>query len=152
VLCKKSSLQIRNLWSGSTQAHTVRDETKTTSSASRMPAPRMGLRRHGRSCLLVAMAAVTAGAGTVTGTGNVTCPSTDRVMPGYSIFQGGIAAASTTVDNQTACCALCHGDYKDECQGWEWIDRTKVQCMGTEHVPSFALPAAHQVAAHRSYT
>ena len=117
-----------------------------------MPAPRMGLRRHGRSCLLVAMAAVTAGAGTVTGTGNVTGPSTDSVMPGYSIVQGGIAAASTTVDDQTACCALCHGDYKDECQGWEWIDRTKVQCMGTVNVPSFALRAAHQVAAHRSYT
>ena len=90
----------------------------------------MGRRRpHGRSCLLVAMAAVTAGAGTVTGTGNVTCPSTDRVMHGYSIFQGGIAAASTIVADQTACCALCHGDYKDECQGWVWIDRTKVQCM-----------------------
>ena len=30
--------------------------------------------------------------------------------------------ASTNVSDQGACCALCHQDYHDECQGWEWID------------------------------
>lgn len=54
-----------------------------------------------------------------------TCP--DKLLPGVSIYQGGIVAASKMVANLSDCCELCHGDFKDECAGWEWIDLTKVR-------------------------
>eukprot|EP00666_Eupelagonemidae_sp_cell4sb_P017750 gene17750-biopygen6709 len=47
-------------------------------------------------------------------------------MPGYSIYQGGTVVAFANVTDVTACCALCHGDYKDECVGWEWVNVSEV--------------------------
>ena len=54
-----------------------------------------------------------------------TCP--DKLMPGYSIYRGGIVAAQRNLSSQAECCALCHGDMKDECLAWEWIDQHVVK-------------------------
>jgi len=44
------------------------------------------------------------------------CP--DKILPGYSVFAGGTVAAYANVSGgQSACCALCHGAYRDECLG-----------------------------------
>jgi hypothetical protein len=42
------------------------------------------------------------------------------------VYEGGILAASTNATDQAGCCALCHGLYHDECQGWEWINTSFV--------------------------
>ena len=52
---------------------------------------------------------------------NQTC--SDKILPGYSIYRGSIVAAERNLSSQTDCCALCHGDMKDECLAWEWIDQ-----------------------------
>ena len=60
--------------------------------------------------------------------GGDSCP--DTLLPGASLFVGSTVAASTNVSDQAACCALCHGAYKDECLAWEWID---VKVVHTNH-------------------
>jgi hypothetical protein len=60
--------------------------------------------------------------------GGDSCP--DTLLPGTSLFVGSTVAASTNVSDQAACCALCHGAYKDECLAWEWID---VKVVHTNH-------------------
>ena len=52
---------------------------------------------------------------------NQTCP--DKIFPGYSIYRGSVVAAERNLSSQADCCALCHGDMKDECLAWEWIDQ-----------------------------
>jgi hypothetical protein len=52
------------------------------------------------------------------------CP--DKILPSHSVYKGGMLVASTNVSDQGACCALCHGPYHDECEGWEWIDTSRV--------------------------
>lgn len=47
-------------------------------------------------------------------------------MPGFSIYQGGIVAGNANASSPAACCALCLGDYKDECAGWEWVNHSLV--------------------------
>ena len=53
-----------------------------------------------------------------------TCP--DKILSNHSIYEGGTLVASTNVTEQASCCALCHGLYHDECQGWEWINTSIV--------------------------
>jgi len=54
----------------------------------------------------------------------VQCP--DKLLANYSIYQGGIVAAQRNLSDQADCCSLCHGDMKDECVAWEWIDQRVV--------------------------
>ena len=58
------------------------------------------------------------------------CPTTDKVLVGVSIYKGGIIAAQANVSSEADCCDLCHGDYKDECAAWEWVDQSKVASPG----------------------
>ena len=52
------------------------------------------------------------------------CP--DKVFTGYSVFNGGLIAAQRNLTSQASCCALCHGEMKDECLAWEFIDQRVV--------------------------
>ena len=45
-----------------------------------------------------------------------TCP--DKILEGTGIGGGGTVTALANVTSQAACCALCHGNYHDECSGW----------------------------------
>ena len=54
-------------------------------------------------------------------------PPACEAKPGLSIFQGGTVAAYANVSSAAACCALCGGDFKDECAGWEWVNLTVVR-------------------------
>jgi hypothetical protein len=67
--------------------------------------------------MIVAIAASIAAAASM-------CP--DKILSGYSIFKGSEVTAYANVSDQAACCALCHGDYHDECVGWEFINTTLV--------------------------
>jgi hypothetical protein len=44
------------------------------------------------------------------------CP--DKILPGTGIGGGGKVTSLNNVSSQAACCALCHGDFHDECSGW----------------------------------
>lgn len=59
------------------------------------------------------------------------CP--DTVLPGTSLFQGSTLVAYANVSNQSACCALCHGPYHDECLAWEWVEDTVVRHLRGSH-------------------
>ena len=45
-----------------------------------------------------------------------TCP--DKILASTGIGGGGTVTALANVTTQAACCALCHGNYHDECNGW----------------------------------
>ena len=45
-----------------------------------------------------------------------TCP--DKILASTGIGGGGTVTALANVTSQAACCALCHGNYHDECNGW----------------------------------
>ena len=47
----------------------------------------------------------------------------DRILNATSIYQGSSVTTFATVKDQASCCALCHGDYSDECVGWEYIGK-----------------------------
>jgi len=85
--------------------------------------PPAAARRHGGPAAAAAAAVAAAAAAAV-------CPGSDTVLPGHSIYKGGVLAATLNVSNEAACCASCHGDYHDECLGWEWID---VSVVHTNH-------------------
>lgn len=53
-------------------------------------------------------------------------PAACKAMPGFSIFQGGTVASYANVTSPAACCALCEGNFKDECAGWEWVNLSLV--------------------------
>ena len=65
------------------------------------------------------------------------CPATDHVLTGMGIGSGGTVTALANVTSQAACCALCHGNYHDECHGWVW---------GTSGVGGDAMMAKHNCA------
>lgn len=44
------------------------------------------------------------------------CP--DKILPATGIGGGGTVTSLQNVSSQAACCALCHGDFHDECSGW----------------------------------
>ena len=52
------------------------------------------------------------------------CP--DKVLAGYSVYDGGLVVAQRNLTSQADCCALCHGEMKDECLAWEFIDQRVV--------------------------
>eukprot|EP00040_Diaphanoeca_grandis_P014108 m.71386 g.71386 ORF g.71386 m.71386 type:complete len:436 (-) comp24344_c0_seq1:161-1468(-) len=60
---------------------------------------------------------------------NITCP--DKILVGYSIYQGSVITAQAQVVDEGACCALCHGDYHDECVGWQYINLTTATSSST---------------------
>ena len=45
-----------------------------------------------------------------------TCP--DKILPGTGVGGGGTVTSLQNVSSQADCCALCHGDFHDECSGW----------------------------------
>lgn len=61
---------------------------------------------------------------------DTTCPASEKILSGVSIYTGGVVAAQVNVSSEAACCALCNSDYKDECAAWEWIDQHKVSSFG----------------------
>jgi hypothetical protein len=63
------------------------------------------------------------------------CP--DKLLPGVGIGGGGTVTALKNTTTQAACCALCHGDYHDECSGWVY--------NGPDH-PAAAWLQAHNCA------
>ena len=65
---------------------------------------------------LPAMLAILLWVPTVLAAPNGTCP--DRILPDTGIGGGGTVTALANVSSQAECCALCHGDYHDECSGW----------------------------------
>jgi hypothetical protein len=44
------------------------------------------------------------------------CP--DKILPETGIGGGGTVTALKNTTTQAECCALCHGDFHDECNGW----------------------------------
>jgi hypothetical protein len=76
--------------------------------------------------VLVLVLSVVGGVSGVSGVigGGSACP--DKILDGYSIFRGGEITFQGNVADQAACCELCHGDYHDECVGWEFINTTIV--------------------------
>lgn len=46
------------------------------------------------------------------------CPSTDKILENIGTGAGGRVTGLANVSSMEACCALCHGDYHDMCQGW----------------------------------
>lgn len=67
------------------------------------------------------------------------CPASEKVIASASIYKGGIVAAQANVSGGEAdCCTLCHGDYKDECVGWEWINQSVVRTRAGIHHPPYA--------------
>ena len=63
--------------------------------------------------------------------GGDSCP--DTILEGTSLFQGSTVVAYANVTNQSACCALCHGTYHDECLAWEWVNDFEVRRLRASH-------------------
>lgn len=96
-----------------------------------------GRRAKGVSTMLlllpVSIAAAIAAAAAVTApaaVAHMSCP--DKIMPGTGIGGGGRVTALANVSSQADCCALCHGDYHDECTGWVYGPTPGVDSFGGE--------------------
>ena len=63
--------------------------------------------------------------------GRGSCP--DTILEATSLFQGSTVVAYANVTNQSACCALCHGTYHDECVAWEWVNDSEVRRLRASH-------------------
>ena len=48
------------------------------------------------------------------------CP--DTILRATSTYVGSTVVAFANVSSADACCGLCHGLYKDECAGWQYIN------------------------------